>query len=324
MPVKNAQGKVLDATNSILSQTLSDFELLIIDDHTTDDSIKRIKEFDDSRIRLIANSGVGIASALNTGLSAAKGKYIARMDADDISSHTRLQKQIDFLENNLHIDVVSCLVEHHSKDEGNQDGYAHHINWLNSIITPEEHYLNRFVDAPVAHPTVLFKKELINKFGDYTLARTPEDFELWLRWMEGGVKFGKIPELLFQWSDYPERASRTHSNYSSNNFFIQKAKYFAHWMKNKKSAKDIWVCGYGKDVFKKSDYLLDEGVDIRGYIDIKERPNALRNVINYQSVKANDNSFILVYIGDRKGKRKIKDFLSNCGKKIGKDYLFMN
>jgi glycosyltransferase involved in cell wall biosynthesis len=324
MPVKDTQDTVLAATKSILSQTLSDIELIIIDDHSTDNSIKTINVIDDSRIKIITNSGAGIASALNTGLREAKGKYVARMDADDISFNTRLHKQINYLEDNHHIDVVSCLVEHHSIKAGKQDGYAHHINWLNSIITHQEHYVNRFVDAPVAHPTVFFRRELINKFGDYTLAPAPEDFELWLRWMESGVKFAKLTETLFQWSDYPDRASRVKSNYDLNNFFIQKAKYFTRWMKAKGLEKDVWIWGYGKDVYRKSDYLLKEGVIVKGYIDIKERPNATRNIINYQSVKTNDNRFILVYIGDRTGKEKIKDFLTAHNKLIGEDYLFMN
>lgn len=324
MPVKNAQDTVLRATKSILSQTLSEIELIIIDDHSTDNSIKIIDKINDPRVRLISNSSAGIASALNNGLNEAKGKYIARMDADDISYDTRLQKQMSFMEQNPQVGVVSCLVEHHMINEGNQDGYAYHINWLNSFITHEEHYTNRFIDAPVAHPTVFFRKNLINKFGDYTLAPTPEDFELWLRWMESGVKFAKIPEVLFRWTDYPERASRTNSNYNTNNFFIQKAKYFARWINMKPLGKEIWIWGYGKEVFRKSDHLLNHGIDITGYIDIKERLNTSRNVIKHLSIRANDNRFILVYIGDRKGKEKIREYLSSQDKTIGEDYLFMN
>ena len=137
MPVKNARKTVVDAVNSILTQTLSNFELLIIDDHSTDDSIQIINQIEDARIKLVANAGTGIAPALNTGLRVAKGNYIARMDADDISFQARLQKQVTFLDINPQIDVVSCLVENYSLNEGSQDGYAHHIRWLNSIVSPK-------------------------------------------------------------------------------------------------------------------------------------------------------------------------------------------
>jgi len=323
MPVKNAQNTLLIAIESILKQTLKDFEIIIINDHSTDASANIINSLNDARVKYLDNASIGIAAALNTGICHAKGKYIARMDADDISYSTRLEKQLRFLENNPEIEVVSCFVEHQSAIEGNQQGYAIHIDWLNSFHSPEEHYTNRFIDAPVAHPSVFFSKALIDKYGTYTQASGPEDFELWLRWMEQGVKFAKVPEILFQWSDYPDRASRTDSNYNSDNFFQQKAKYFSRWWQKKQLNKELWIWGYGKEVFRKSGYLLEDGLSIEGYLDIKERPNTARNVLYYDAIMTNDNRFILVYIGDREGKSKISEFLKSQGKIVGKDYLFM-
>jgi glycosyltransferase involved in cell wall biosynthesis len=324
MPVKNAQNTLLSAIESILKQTLTDFELIIINDHSTDISADIINSLNDARIKYIDNASIGIAPALNTGINHAKCKYIARMDADDISYPTRLEKQLAFLEKNPEIDVVSCLVKHMSIAEGNQQGYATHIEWLNSFISSEEHYTNRFIDAPVAHPSVFFRKSLIDSYGTYTLATVPEDFELWLRWMEHGVKFAKVPEILFQWSDYPGRTSRTNRNYDSNKFSRLKARYFSRWWQKNQLQYEIWIWGYGKEVFRKSNYLTEEGIEIKGYIDIKNRPDVERNVIYYDSVETNDNRFILVYVGDREGKRKILEFLKSQGKVVGDDYLFMS
>lgn len=101
MPVYNAEKYVYEAVKSVLNQTFSDFEFIIIDDGSTDNSYKILEGFKDSRIQLLRNKkNSRISVTLNQGLSIAKGKYLARMDADDISRPNRLQKQFDFLENN--------------------------------------------------------------------------------------------------------------------------------------------------------------------------------------------------------------------------------
>jgi len=177
MPVRNARLTLVSAIDSILKQTLLDIELIIIDDHSTDNSLKLIETRKGNRIRLFNNNGEGIADALNTGLSHAQGRYIARMDADDISHPARLEKQHDFIVNHPNIDVVSCRVKHIVHGHDSQEGYAKHVDWINSMISSEDHYSNRFTDAVVAHPSVFFKASLINKYGNYSSATLPEDFE---------------------------------------------------------------------------------------------------------------------------------------------------
>jgi glycosyltransferase involved in cell wall biosynthesis len=323
LPVKYAANTLMAAVSSILQQTLSDFELIVIDDYSTDGSMGLLKGINDPRIIIIQNKGNGIADALNTGIAHAKGKYIARMDADDISLPERLAKQYQFIIDNPDVDVVSCLVAHKSSNATDQQGYKYHIDWLNSILTVEEHFLNRFTDAPVAHPTVLFKANLPRDFGTYASKALPEDFELWLRWMEKGLRFAKVPEVLFEWSDYPVRTSRTHKNYRMENFYQQKAVYFARWWKSKKINKEIWIWGYGKDVFKKVQPLATEGLKITGFIDISERPKAKRRVRSFKSILPHANEFYLIYVADRDGKTAIVDYLSQLALTNGEDYLIM-
>ena len=324
LPVKNAEGTIHAAVKSILHQTLSAFELIVIDDNCTDRTLNQLKAIEDERIIMLPNKGSGIADALNTGLAIAKGKYIARMDADDISHPTRLEKQLQFMLDHPKVDIVSCFVSHNGQDNRNEQGYSYYVNWLNAIQTPEEHFINRFVDAPVAHPTVFFKSELIPRFGSYSDNPVPEDFELWLRWMERGVSFAKVPETLYHWLDYPTRTSRTHANYKLDKFYQLKAKYFARWWMANNMIKEIWIWGYGKDVFRKSLPLTETGINIAGYIDIIERPNAKRRVRSYRTIIANSDHFYLIYIGDRNGKQQIIDFFADNKMKMGEDYLFMS
>jgi glycosyltransferase involved in cell wall biosynthesis len=113
MPVKNAENTIIQAIESILQQTFTDLELIIIDNHSTDSTAKLIKEVADTRIILVSNKGNAIAAALNMGIELAKGEYIARMAADDISMPVRLEKkQWQFAHKNPQYDVISCLVAH--------------------------------------------------------------------------------------------------------------------------------------------------------------------------------------------------------------------
>ena len=86
------------------------------------------------------------------------------------------------------------------------------MDWQNQILSPKQHWVNRFKESPVAHPTVMFRRELIDEHGLYSVKPIPEDYELWLRWMENGIRFAKIAEKLFVWTDSSNRLSRVHQN----------------------------------------------------------------------------------------------------------------
>ncbi len=323
MPVKDAEQTVLSAISSILEQTLSDLELIIIDDHSGNNTVKLVKSIADTRIKLVTNKRQGLAHALNTGIEIAQGKFIARMDADDIAYPTRLEKQWHFARQNPSIDVISCLVVHKNIGDNIQEGYMHHANWLNSIRSPLDHYNQRYADATVAHPTVFFRADLMKRFGHYSCQELPEDFELWLRWMEQGVKFAKVPEVLLTWTDYPTRLSRSHENYKTDKFFEVKARYFSKWYNRNYTKKEIWVWGYGKQVFKKSKFFTNAGIRIEGYIDFAERPKAPRKVRSIKMLQPKVHELFLILVGDRDGKKNIADFFSTRDLELGKDYFFM-
>ena len=197
------------------------------------------------------------------------------------------------------------------------------MNWINSIIKPEDHYVNRFTDATVAHPSVLFEKKLINDYGNYSSKRLPEDFELWLRWMEKGVKFSKVPEKLLEWTDSPTRHSRVNSNYKTEKFLQVKANYFERWYAQANNKTEVWVWGYGHKVFKKAKFFTEAGIKIEGYVDVKSRPDASRNVISIANLRPEKHQCYLVLIGDRSGKKLIGDYFNIRNFNIGYDYFFM-
>jgi glycosyltransferase involved in cell wall biosynthesis len=326
LPAYNAAQTIEAAVRSCLQQSYPDFELIIIDDGSTDETavvMNRLFETD-QRIRLFFSEHAGIVASLNLGISEAAGKYIARMDADDVMYPERIEKQIESLEKNQDIGLVSCLVEHGGNAKS-QEGYATYVHWINSITAPEEISLNRFVESPIAHPSVMFRKELAEKHGDYRDGDFPEDYELWLRWMDAGVRMGKIPKQLLFWNDLPERLSRLDERYSNEAFNRIKTNYLIRFLQDKINGRKIWLCGAGRGTRKKSDLLLESDYEFGGYLDVD--PKKTGKIFNGLSVSeaedmpAKEEAYIVSYVGTRGARDEIRRMLQRRDFEEGKDFV---
>lgn len=173
MSVYNGENYLREAIDSILNQTLSDFEFIIIDDGSTDESATIINSYSDNRIRLIQQQNKGLAAALNLGLQAAYGKYIARMDADDISKHDRLEKQVSFLENH-----PECVAVGSNAKIISMDG-----EYLYTSSKPETWEKIRLLlpSTPFFHSSTLYRKNIAIQCGGYyeKIKHHFEDMILW-------------------------------------------------------------------------------------------------------------------------------------------------
>jgi len=328
MPVFNAEKTINEAIQSILSQTCKDFEFIIVDDGSTDSSPRIIEQWaqKDGRIISIFNDHRGIVESLNAGIEQANGKYIARMDADDISRPTRLEKQAAFLDNHPGAGLVSCLVEYLG-DRNEQEGYARYVDWINSLTTPEEIQLNRFIESPLAHPSVCFRSSLIQKHGGYRAGEFPEDYELWLRWLEKGTEMHKLAEVLVRWRDQEDRLSRNHPRYSSKAFYKTKAGYLARWLvQNNPYHPYIVVWGAGRTSRKRAELLTQYGIRITQYVDVDPGKTGQRiqrrPVRTPEDIPADGTQFIVSYVGNRGVNQQISDFLENRGYRLGKNFIF--
>ncbi len=324
IPVFNAEKTIANALDSIRNQSFSSWECIIVNDGSTDNTSAIISGYQekDSRFKIINIDHSGIVKALNSALENTTADFIARMDSDDISFSKRLEKQVDFLLNNQNIDAVSCLVEHNASDP-NQKGFANYVDWTNQIITPEEHFTNRFIESPVVHPTVMFRKNLIEKYGIYSDSQNwPEDYELWLRWMQSGVKFSKIPEKLFLWNDRTDRLSRTHKSCNIESFYNCKTYYLANGPLEE--IKKIGIWGAGKLSRKHSNLLTEYGKEIIFYVDVD--PKKIGNIINeIPIISLNDLSKmpdvpLISYVGNRGARNKIRKVLQGSRYKEGKNF----
>ncbi|HRZ85594.1 MAG TPA: glycosyltransferase [Candidatus Paceibacterota bacterium] len=195
MPVYNSEKYVAQAIESVLNQTFKDFEFIIIDDGSTDKSLEIIKKYakKDKRIKVIVNnSNLKICKTLNKGIKLAKGKYIARMDSDDISLPTRFEEQVNFLEKNPDVGIVGSYIKLF-EDSGKILGirkYSQEDKELKERI---------FFYSPFAHPTVMMRKEIFDKGIYYQEVDFPsEDLNLWFR-IGSRYKFSNIPKVLLNY-----------------------------------------------------------------------------------------------------------------------------
>ncbi len=311
------------AIESIAKQTFSDWQLLLISNNGNPEGMETARQWSraDSRIRLIEEPRQGIAFALNAGLEQCSTPYIARMDADDIAHPDRLEQQVAFLKNNPGIDVVSSQTAFHSSIPGS-DGYSLFVDWQNGIITPEEHDLYRFVESPLAHPTIMFKRELVAQHGPYSTGPVPEDYELWLRWMDQGARFHKIASPLLTWKDHATRLSRTHENYSREAFYQVKCDYLARWIsRHVPAGKKIIVCGSSRIGRKRAALLQDHGVEIFGFTDVKKRPNRQVNFLRIDEITEPGPWFLVNFIARRGVGQAIRKHFAGLGFKEGIDFI---
>lgn len=203
MPAYNTKEEYLrEAIESILKQTFGDFEFIIINDCSTTNVEEIILSYKDERIKYLKNEqNLGIAKTLNRGIKEATGKYIARMDSDDISFENRFEIQHKFLEQNPQFQLCSTRL---SKSKG--DSYSRGVNfeYLKAKIF--------FRGNPIIHPTVMFNREFFADNGLlYNEMPYGEDWDLWFRLTQVG-QFAVLPDKLLYYRQHPGQANKTHED----------------------------------------------------------------------------------------------------------------
>jgi hypothetical protein len=203
LPVFNCERFLSEAIQSILDQTFSDFEFLIIDDGSTDRSALVINSFKDERIRFLQQENCGLAATLNRGISLARGRYIARQDQDDVSCPGRLARQVAFMEDNPDCVLLGTWAQIIEVDRAVDRFHRHPVSG------DELRYLMYF-NNPFVHSSVMLRKTVLDQVGGYTTdpdRQPPEDFELWSRLSRAGT-IANIGEVLLSYREIPGSMSR--------------------------------------------------------------------------------------------------------------------
>ena len=328
MPSFNAAATLEASLASIAAQEYSDYEFVIVDDGSTDATPQILAEHAqrDSRLRVIRQVHGGIVAALQAGLSTCRGVYVARMDADDIAAPERLARLAALLDAQPGLDVVSCLVRGYPEADV-RGGFRIYLEWLNSLVSHEDITREIFVESPLPHPSVMFRRERVLAAGGYEEHGWPEDYDLWLRLYLAGMHFGKVPEILLDWREHPDRLTRTDARYSLENFLRAKAHYLVHGPLADRDAVIVW--GAGMMGRRLSKHLLRGGAPVAAFVDIDPKkigrtrrgrpiiaPEALED-----AVRAARAPIVLAAVAARGARVLIRERLEAMGFREGADWL---
>ena len=229
LPAYNCEKFIGQAIRSVLDQTFREFELIIVNDGSTDKTEFVILAFDDPRIVYIRNQqNQGLISSLNRAINIAQGKYIARMDADDICNPERLAKQKELLDKHEDITLVASTID--LIDENGENAGVWQLD--RKTVSPEQIRKRMVYENCIAHPTVMIRTAVLKEF-KYTPGQVNiEDYDLWLRLLSRGHKISKINEPLLLY--------RIHGSSITNLYLKKENFFFKHFsMKRKFLAKQI-------------------------------------------------------------------------------------
>jgi glycosyltransferase involved in cell wall biosynthesis len=267
MPCRDAASTLEAAITSLVGQSLSDFELVVVDDGSGDATAEQLAAWAqrDRRLRLLRIEARGIIPALNAGLQACRAQIIARMDADDIAEPNRLQAQFEMLRARPDLAAVGCLVAGYPP-ERLAEGFRLYIEWQNRLTEPEAIAREMFIESPLVHSSMSIRREWLERLGGYQERGWPEDYDLWLRMHIAGARFAKVPVVLLYWRDRPDRLTRTDPRYSVENFLRAKAHYLVRGPLGGRDAVVVWGAGQmGRRLAK---HLQREGAPLAAFVDI--------------------------------------------------------
>ena len=224
IPFKDASQWISKTIESIQLQS-GNWELICVNDHSTDGGEVEILKFQDTRIRVVKNEGTGIISALQTGLKHVNGSYLTRMDADDIMPKGRLLTMAELLSKSPPKTIVTGKVNYFSTGELSV-GFANYEIWINERTDNNDFYKHIFRECPVASPNWMGRTEEFKTFDFFSQLKYPEDYDLVFRWLLNQFTIQVVRETTLLWRDHPKRISKNSNAYNQENLFKLKLGWF--------------------------------------------------------------------------------------------------
>ena len=322
MPVRNGGAYLDAAVQSILGQSHTQLELILIDDHSTDDAIA-VLDRSDPRLSIHAAEGGGVVNAFNKGFSVCKGDFIARMDGDDISLPQRLECQLEFLVQNPSVDIAGCCVEIFSKN-GIQGGFRRYQSWLNSVRTPLEIHQQIFIESPMPNPGTMFRREALEQLDGYRDLQWPEDYDLFLRADAAGMQMGKPEPVLLRWREHEKRLTHSNEIYSRKQFQRAKAHFLVH---QRLAGRHVIIWGAGPTGRLTHDLIAAEGGVVDGFIEVHPRRIGGQKrglpVWPVEKIQETGTAMVLVAVGAAGAREQISAYMHEHKQHEGQDYLFV-
>lgn len=270
LPVRDGEAHLEEALASLAAQTLDDFEVVAVDDGSTDATPEIFRSWaaSDSRIRVERQERAGIVEALERARSRARGRYLARMDADDVAAPERLRRQLELMRRRPDVVLSGTLVRYFPR-ERLTDGGRRYERWINALREPGPIERDLFVECPIPHPTFFARTGAVAAVGGYRDRPVPEDYDLVLRLWEAGGRFAKVPEPLLRWRERPDRLSRTDPAYSRDAFRRLKVEVLRRTLLPGRDGAVVWGAGPTGKAFAVE--LRRQGVALRAFVDVDPR-----------------------------------------------------
>lgn len=323
-PFKNVSDFLDDCLDSILKQTYPHWELLIVDDHSTDNSYAIVESYakTDSRIKLFKNTESGIISALQLAYSNSSGDYITRMDSDDIMTKDKLEVMVNQLETYGKKHVALGLVKYFSAT-GISDGYAKYEAWLNKLTTKGNNYDEIYKECVIASPCWMLHRDDLDTCDAFNPNRYPEDYDLTFRFYEHGFKCIASNKLLHHWRDYSTRTSRTHEHYAQNYFLDIKLHYFLKLDYDTSRPLTIWGAGFKGKTIAKS--LVEKGIDFHWICDNEKKIGKSIYGVKlqpFEDLKEIKNPQTIVTVANKDAQKEVVSYFESLKMQSVKDYFF--
>ena len=310
MPFKNAAPYLKQCVESILDQDYTDWELLAVNDHSTDESLDIVQSYirKDTRIKAFDNIGKGIIPALQTAYQYATGSYITRMDADDIMSKDKLSVLYQILiisENNT---LATGKVKYFSAN-GVGNGYVKYQNWLNSFCENNDHFSEIYKECVIPSPCWMVTKSDFELCGGFNHDNYPEDYDLCFRFYQSGLQVNASEKVLHHWRDYSNRTSRTDENYKDNRFISLKICYFLKIDFEKDKILYLW--GAGKKAKKIAQLLIASKILFQWVSNNKKKIGKdIYGQLIYDQTTICDDSQIIIAVANEDDQKEINAMLA--------------
>ena len=324
MPVKNTVQFLKECVDSIISQSETHWELIAIDDHSTDDSLSILEEYSsrDKRIRVFQNNGMGIIEALRLAYSKSKGELITRMDSDDIMTTNKLRVlKTNLLKSGKGYIGVGLVKYFSEKPLG--EGFKKYEAWLNGLACEGRNFEEIYKECTIPSPCWMVYRDDLDSCEAFKPNRYPEDYDLAFRFYLKGLKPIPCDTILHYWRDYSSRTSRTHIHYADNTFLNIKADYFLKLDFDETKNLVIWGAGAkGKTMAKK---LLEKGIEFYWICDNPKKIGKHiynQEMLSFTALENIKNSQSIITVANLKAQEEIKDYFKNKYNSPQKEYFF--
>ncbi|MDT8440301.1 MAG: glycosyltransferase [Desulfuromonadales bacterium] len=323
LPVRDEERLLPAALKSLARQTMQDWELIAVDDGSSDGTATILARAarKDARIRVLQRPPAGLVAALNHGLAVCRAELVARMDADDICDPRRLELQVAQLEHEPTTTLLACRVRHFPRS-AIRGGFLAYEAWQNSLLTHAEIVRDFYVESPFAHPSVVFRRRAVEAVGGYRDMGWAEDYDLWLRLKLAGARFARRPETLLYWRDRADRLSRTGDHCTLAAFRACKVHFLCRDYLAGTDRVTLWGAGKEGKAWRLA--LAGQGIAVERWIEIDRNKIGQTihgaPVVDLQQLTAGQGK-ILITVGAKGARQQIREFAAARGLHEGDDFL---